>query len=122
MDTFFLKLLAVKGSMEARLKCMQLMLTWEQRAFVARQHAKEKSEACQAIMRSTAPCPSGASPSHAGGYLLYVLSLVLELGNFLSECNPSFTEQSTDPTARARATEHGVGGWEGGLMLTVTVG
>ena len=40
VDTFFMSLLAVKGNLEQRIKCLALMLAAEERVFVAKQHAQ----------------------------------------------------------------------------------
>jgi hypothetical protein len=53
---------------------MMLMLTFDQRHFVACQHAREKLDACTRIKKST----------EEGGKLLYICTFVLELGNFLN--------------------------------------
>ena len=82
VDKFFLRLLEVQGSLEARLKCMTLMQSFDQRHFVACQHAREKLDACASIKKSI----------EEGGKLLYICSFVLELGNFLNFGNRRFGE------------------------------
>ena len=80
VDKFFLRLLEVQGNLETRLKCMMLMLTFDQRHFVACQHAREKLDACTRIKKSI----------EEGGKLLYICTFVLELGNFLNFGNRRF--------------------------------
>ena len=82
VDKFFMQLLAVQGNLEARLKSMLLMLTFEQRHFVACQHAREKLDACTGIKKSLGE----------GGKLLYICSFALQLGNFLNFGNHRFGE------------------------------